>query len=97
MHRLAVGLPLDPLKPRFQLQSLVESVSQHMPSTPKAAMAVEAIRALSKDKLKKKYVAGERTLYPPSYPMHYERLAEGVENANKGIARPWWKRFFGIW
>ncbi|KZO99169.1 hypothetical protein CALVIDRAFT_561567 [Calocera viscosa TUFC12733] len=97
MHRMALGVPLDPLKPRFQLQSLVETISQHMPATPKAAIALEAMRALTKEELKKKYPPGEKTLYPASYPMHYERLAEGIEKATKGIARPWWKRFFNIW
>ncbi|KZT52531.1 hypothetical protein CALCODRAFT_475785 [Calocera cornea HHB12733] len=97
MRLLAPSIPKDPLQPRFQLQSLAETLAQHMPATPKAAMALEALRALTKDELKKKYPAGEKTLYPASYPLHYEHLAEGIEKGSKGIARPWWKRFFGVW
>jgi len=31
------------------------------------------------------------------FPLHYDRLVEGFEKIAKGIERPWWKVFFGIW
>ena len=30
-------------------------------------------------------------------PLYYTRLVEGVDKSAKGIGRPWWKIFFGIW
>ena len=30
-------------------------------------------------------------------PLHYARLKEGYEKTLKGIGRPWWKIFFGVW
>jgi len=36
-------------------------------------------------------------LRPASMPLHYVRLKEGYEKSLKGVGRPWWKVFFGIW
>jgi len=36
-------------------------------------------------------------LKPASMPMHYVRLKEGYEKTLKGIGRPRWKIFFGVW
>ena len=38
-----------------------------------------------------------KTLRPASVPQHYVRLMEGVQKAQLGIVRPWWKRVLGIW
>jgi hypothetical protein len=35
--------------------------------------------------------------HPASMPEHYDRLLEGMEKSVKGIGRPWWKVFFGVW
>jgi hypothetical protein len=43
------------------------------------------------------YPLSKKTLQPASMPAHYDRLVEGFEKSAKGIGRPWWKIFFGIW
>ena len=43
------------------------------------------------------YPLSKKTLRPASMPAHYDRLVVGVEKSAKGIGRPWWKIFFGIW
>jgi hypothetical protein len=39
----------------------------------------------------------QAVLKPASMPMHYVRLKEGYEKTLRGIGRPWWKIFFGVW
>jgi hypothetical protein len=39
----------------------------------------------------------QSVLEPASMPMHYVRLREGYEKTLKGVGRPWWKIFFGVW
>ena len=43
------------------------------------------------------YPLSDKTLKPASMPLYYTRLVDGYEKSAQGIARPWWKIFFGIW
>ena len=43
------------------------------------------------------YPLSKKTLQPASAPFHYDRLVDGFEKSAKGIGRPRWKIFFGIW
>ena len=43
------------------------------------------------------YPLSEKIMKPASMPQYYARLGEGYEKSAQGIARPWWKIFFGIW
>ena len=43
------------------------------------------------------YALSAKMLQPASKPHHYTRLVEAFEKSAQGIARPWWKIFFGIW
>ncbi|KAF8918331.1 hypothetical protein CPB85DRAFT_77279 [Mucidula mucida] len=70
------------------------SLAQHPNLTPQA---VDAAKALQDNVMMKKYKLSNKMLKPASVPHHYERLMEGMEKSAKGIGRPWWKRFFGIW
>jgi hypothetical protein len=40
------------------------------------------------------YPLSPRTLSPPTDPLYYTRLVQGVERAGQGKARNWWKVFF---
>ena len=60
-----------------------------------------SMRFLSSGPCKKKLLSQTPTpqsvLEPASMPMHYVRLKEGYEKTLKGIGRPRWKIFFGVW
>lgn len=44
--------------------------------------------------LRFQYPLSARTLSPPTDPLYYTRLVQGVERAGQGKARNWWKVFF---
>ncbi|KAF9054272.1 hypothetical protein BJ165DRAFT_1337797 [Panaeolus papilionaceus] len=84
----------DPFRPNIQLQTFLKSLAQHPRLTDKT---VDAVRALRDGDMQKKYELSFKTLHPPSSPLHYDRLVEGVEKSAQGIKRSWWKVFFGVW
>jgi len=94
LQRVAAKWPADPFRPNLQLRNLFESLANHPNLT---AQAVTAARALQDDHFLRKYPLSDRILQPASMPQYYTRLVEGYEKSAKGIGRPWWKRFFGIW
>ncbi|KAF8904786.1 hypothetical protein CPB84DRAFT_1677228 [Gymnopilus junonius] len=84
----------DPFRPNLQLQNFLKSLANHPKLTPQA---VEATRALRDNVMQKKYPLSQKMLRPASSPLYYERLVTGFERSAKGVGRPWWKVFFGIW
>ncbi|KAJ7279038.1 hypothetical protein C8J57DRAFT_1059598 [Mycena rebaudengoi] len=94
MARIASSCPVDPLRPHIQLQNFLKSLSTHPRLTP---AAVRAAQALERNEAHEKYTLTDRTLKPASNPYHYTRLVEGIEKSMKGLERPRWKVFFGIW
>ncbi|KAI0920474.1 hypothetical protein AcW1_002202 [Taiwanofungus camphoratus] len=94
LHRIAATWPVDPFRPNLQLKNLLDSLADHPHLTPQA---VRAARALQDNEFQTKYALSEKILKPASTPHHYSRLVEGFEKSAKGIGRPWWKIFFGIW
>ncbi|KIM81931.1 hypothetical protein PILCRDRAFT_479495 [Piloderma croceum F 1598] len=94
LSTIAASWPTDPFRPTMQLKTFLQSLSAHPNLTPKA---VEAANALKGDVIMKKYPLSKKTLEPASRPHYYNRLVEGFEKSSRGIARPWWKVFFGIW
>ncbi|KAJ7353591.1 hypothetical protein DFH08DRAFT_857191 [Mycena albidolilacea] len=94
MARIAGACPIDPLRPHIQLQTFLKSLATHPRLTP---AAVRAAQALERNEMQKKYALTEKTLNPPSAPLHYEKLVEGIDKSMQGIKRPWWKVVFGIW
>jgi len=94
LNRIAGNWVRDPFRPNLQLQTLLQSLATHPRLTPQA---VKAAHALNNNDVYKQYPLSKKTLQPPSAPLHYDRVAEGFEKSAKGIGRPWWKIFFGIW
>ncbi|TFY77775.1 hypothetical protein EWM64_g6239 [Hericium alpestre] len=94
LRRLATEWPSDPLRPTLQLKTLLASLADHPRLTQSA---VQAVRALQQNAFAKRLSVPEKILKPASMPQHYARLAEGYEKSLKGIGRPWWKIFFGVW
>ncbi|KAF9526027.1 hypothetical protein CPB83DRAFT_858534 [Crepidotus variabilis] len=84
----------DPFRPNLQLSTLLNSLAAHSRLTKQA---VESARALRDNGMMKKYPLTQKMLDPASRPQYYQRLVEGYEKSAQGIARPWWKGFFGIW
>lgn len=84
----------DPFRPNLQLQTFLKSLAAHPRLTPQA---VQAARALRDNGLQKQYPLSKKMLKPASMPHHYDRLIEGYQKSARGIGRPWWKVFFGIW
>ncbi|PSS34246.1 hypothetical protein PHLCEN_2v1712 [Hermanssonia centrifuga] len=93
LHRIAAKWPVDPFRPNLQLKTFFESLADHPQLT---SQAMKATRMLEENEIKKKACLN-KILRPASMPKHYERLVEGFEKSAKGIGRPWWKIFFGIW
>ncbi|KAJ6526568.1 hypothetical protein DFH09DRAFT_168533 [Mycena vulgaris] len=94
MARIAAACPIDPLRPHIQLQTFLKSLATHPRLTPEA---VRAAQALERNEIQKKHALTDITLKPASSPLHYERLVDGIDKSMKGIGRPFWKVFFGIW
>jgi len=94
LRRIAATWPIDPFRPNLQLKNFLEALADHPNLTPQA---VRAARALQDNEFQKKYALSDKTLKPASMPHHYTRLVEGFDKSAKGIGRPWWKIFFGIW
>ncbi|KZT24957.1 hypothetical protein NEOLEDRAFT_1178726 [Neolentinus lepideus HHB14362 ss-1] len=94
LNRIALSWPYDAFRPNLQLKTFLSSLSTHPGLT---ADVVEAARALSNNEISKQYPLPPNLLKPASMPHHYTRLVEGFEKSAKGIGRPWWKVFFGIW
>ncbi|EGO02838.1 hypothetical protein SERLA73DRAFT_176248 [Serpula lacrymans var. lacrymans S7.3] len=94
LSTIAASWPVDPFRPNIQLKSFLQSLAAHPKLTPEAVQAAEA---LGNNAIQKKYPLSKKTLQPASMSKHYERLVEGFENSAKGIGRPWWKVFFGLW
>ncbi|KAA1466845.1 hypothetical protein DENSPDRAFT_56410 [Dentipellis sp. KUC8613] len=94
LRQLAAAWPADPLRPTLQLKTFLASLADHPRLTTRA---VQAVRALEENQFQTRLPVPEKTLRPASMPHHYERLAEGYQKSLKGIGRPRWKIFFGIW
>ncbi|KZT66745.1 hypothetical protein DAEQUDRAFT_437424 [Daedalea quercina L-15889] len=94
LQRVAAKWPSDPFRPNLQLRNFLESLAKHPNLTLRAAAAA---RALQDDHFLRKYPLSDGILRPASMPQYYTRLVEGYEKSAKGIGRPWWKVFFGIW
>ncbi|CAK5270974.1 unnamed protein product [Mycena citricolor] len=94
MARVAAACPVDPMRPHIQLQNFLKSLATHPNLTPQAVSAAEA---LERNAAQNEYPLTDKTLKPASAPIHYEKLAEGIEKGVQGIERPKWKVFFGIW
>ncbi|KAK7055142.1 hypothetical protein R3P38DRAFT_3253258 [Favolaschia claudopus] len=94
MTRIASACPIDPLRPHIQLQTFLNSLATHPNLTPSA---VRAAQALERNDMQQKFALTDKILRPASAPLHYEKLAEGIEKSMQGIKRPWWKVFLGIW
>ncbi|KAF4568351.1 hypothetical protein EYR40_010246 [Pleurotus pulmonarius] len=94
MSNIAALWPKDPFRPQIQLKTFLTSLSAHPNLTPQA---VQAARALKDNDMFKKYPLSRKMLQPASMPKYYDRLVEGFEKSAQGIARPWWKVFFGVW
>ncbi|OBZ74342.1 hypothetical protein A0H81_05344 [Grifola frondosa] len=94
LRRIAAAWPEDPFRPNLQLRTLLESLADHPNLTPEA---VRATRALKDNEPMKKYALSAKMLQPASVPHHYVRLVEAFDKSAKGIGRPWWKIFFGVW
>ena len=43
------------------------------------------------------YALTDKMLKPATAPEYFARIKQGMEMSLLGIARPWWKRFLGIW
>ncbi|KAF6750790.1 hypothetical protein DFP72DRAFT_504835 [Ephemerocybe angulata] len=84
----------DPFRPNIQLSEFLQSLARHPRLTPQA---VQAAATLHKGEIKRTYPLSDKMLHPPSTPKYYDRLLEGYQKSQQGIARPWWKVFFGIW
>ncbi|EJD41213.1 hypothetical protein AURDEDRAFT_69079 [Auricularia subglabra TFB-10046 SS5] len=94
MRALADSWPGDAFHSNLQLRVFLKALATHPKLT---ADAVKIMQALKDDKLYHTYRPTKRTLHPPSIPEHYVRLVEGVQKAQQGIGRPWWKRILGLW
>ncbi|GJE99144.1 hypothetical protein PsYK624_153910 [Phanerochaete sordida] len=94
LHRIASQWPVDPFRPHLQLGTFLKSLADHPQLTPHA---VRAARSLLENESARKYPLSDKTMKPASMPQYYARLGEGYEKSAQGIARPWWKVFFGIW
>ncbi|PCH43015.1 hypothetical protein WOLCODRAFT_73673 [Wolfiporia cocos MD-104 SS10] len=94
LRTIAAFWPGDPFRPNLQLKNLLDALADH-PNL--SAQAVKAARALQTNEFQKKYPLSDSTLKPASMPHYYTRLVEGFEKSARGIGRPWWKIFFGVW
>ncbi|EKM52620.1 uncharacterized protein PHACADRAFT_164559 [Phanerochaete carnosa HHB-10118-sp] len=94
LHRIASQWPSDPFRPHLQLGTFLKALADHPQLTPQATRAA---RALLENEYAHKYPHSEKIMKPASMPQYYTRLGEGYEKSAQGIARPWWKIFFGIW
>jgi len=94
LSTIATSWPIDPFRPTLQLRLFLQSLSTHPNLTPNA---IEAANALKENLIMKEYPLSKKTLEPASRPHHYNRVLEGYEKSSRGIGRPWWKVFFGIW
>ncbi|KAI0270645.1 hypothetical protein BC834DRAFT_862407 [Gloeopeniophorella convolvens] len=94
LRHIASEWPVDPLRPNLQLKNFLTALAEHPALSERAVAATEA---LHKNHLSTRIPIPETVLQPASMPMHYVRLKEGYEKTLKGIGRPWWKIFFGVW
>ncbi|KAH7924342.1 hypothetical protein BV22DRAFT_1105546 [Leucogyrophana mollusca] len=94
LSTIAASWPADPFRPNLQLKNFLQSLSAHPKLTPEAVQAAQALRD---NAIQKKYPLSSKILKPASMPKHYERLVDGYERSAKGVGRPWWKVFFGVW
>ncbi|EPS94602.1 hypothetical protein FOMPIDRAFT_1054949 [Fomitopsis schrenkii] len=94
LQRVAAKWPTDPFRPNLQLRVFLESLAKHPNLTLQAAAAAGA---LQEGQFHRKYPLSDKMLKPASMPQYYTRLVEGYEKSAKGIGRPWWKVFFGVW
>ncbi|KAI9451255.1 hypothetical protein BJY52DRAFT_122528 [Lactarius psammicola] len=94
LRHIAADWPADPLRPNLQLKTFLSALADHPALT---ANAVAATNALQKNQVSRRVPIPQTVLRPASMPLHYVRLQEGYEKTLKGIGRPWWKIFFGVW
>ncbi|KAH9176192.1 hypothetical protein EDB89DRAFT_1846766 [Lactarius sanguifluus] len=94
LRHIAADWPADPLRPNLQLKAFLSALADHPALT---ANAVAATNALQKNQVSRRVPIPQTILRPTSMPLHYVRLKEGYEKTLKGIGRPWWKIFFGVW
>ncbi|KAH9960280.1 hypothetical protein BC827DRAFT_1133322 [Russula dissimulans] len=94
LRHIAAEWPADPLRPNLQLKTFLAALADH-PAL--SATAVAVTDALAQNRVIGRIPTPQVVLKPASMPMHYVRLKEGYEKSLKGVGRPWWKVFFGIW
>ncbi|KAI0297009.1 hypothetical protein B0F90DRAFT_1811208 [Multifurca ochricompacta] len=94
LRHIAAEWPADPLRPNLQLKTFLSALSDH-PAL--SARAVAATNALQMNRVSCQIPVQTTVMRPASMPQHYVRLKEGYEKSLKGIGRPWWKIFFGVW
>jgi hypothetical protein len=94
LRHIAAEWPADPLRPKIQLKAFLTALAEH-PAL--SSTAVAAANALHQNRVSGHVPIPQTVLKPASMPLHYIRLKEGYEKTLKGIGRPWWKIFFGVW
>lgn len=94
LRRIAAEWPADPLRPKIQLKTFLAALAEHPALSPRA---VAATNALHQNQVSSHVPIPQTVLRPASMPLHYVRLKEGYEKTLKGVGRPWWKIFFGVW
>lgn len=101
----------DPFRPNIQMSTFLQSLARHPRLTPQVVQAIatlhrgdvkKAVRIVTLEAKNEadnsvQYPLSDKMLHPPSSPHYYDRLLEGFNKSQQGIARPWWKIFFNIW
>ncbi|KAK4046016.1 hypothetical protein OIV83_006434 [Microbotryomycetes sp. JL201] len=62
----------------------------------KAQATIDSLERLLANDALKRYPMGPKTIHPPSFPKHYDRIREGAERAARGeiVKAQRWKQFF---
>ncbi|KAI9512145.1 hypothetical protein F5148DRAFT_1280060 [Russula earlei] len=94
LRHIAAEWPVDPLRPNLQLKTFLASLADHPALSARAAAATSAIH---QNRVSGRVPTPQVVLKPASMPLHYQRLQEGYEKSLKGVGRPRWKIFFGLW
>jgi hypothetical protein len=113
LRRIAAEWPADPLRPKIQLKTFLAALAEHPALSPTAVAAMNALHqnevsghvsglssgstAVNHNFENFQVPIPQTVLNPASMPLHYVRLKEGYEKTLKGIGRPRWKIFFGVW
>ncbi|KAM0792698.1 hypothetical protein ACM66B_002478 [Microbotryomycetes sp. NB124-2] len=62
----------------------------------KAQATIDSLQRLLNNDALNRYPMGPKTIHPPSFPKHYDRIREGAERAARGeiVKAQRWKQFF---